>query len=453
VGSGSAGDVGPAVAAGDSDLMRGVLAERLRTVDGSPVDILACEVTFARSGEGRSLFQYRLSIRNPAAGEPRPQVVTATSYGGNRTARVWDRLQRRLPPADAGALVPAVYAPEHDLLIQVFPFDHQIPALVPILSGPWPPLVREVLADVGTGAWRVAGWQTDPVRYRVGLRATVRVAVRAEDVASGRVVESCYYVKAYANPVLFERIQRGQGDLEAALTASAGPLAIPATVAWLQEERVLVQREAAGTPLPEAVSDPAVAQDAVRRTARALAALHQLPVLAPASGHSLERVGPERVRRNAARLRRARPGLAEVVGSVEAGILAALRRAGDAPTAPVHGDLKPDHVLLDGDRVVMIDFDKFVAGDPMLDVVSLWRKLGSGQMGNGIDLGNPFVEEYLAHVPASWEHRLAPNLAAALLADASKADRRKRDVAPTTRDRGREVALLAEARRVLADSV
>ena len=84
---------------------------------------------------------------------------------------------------------------------------------------------------------------------------------------------------------------------------------------------------------------------------------------------------------------------------------------------PIHGDLKPLHFLVEVDRVVLLDLDKFAAGDPMLDVtkvlVPLHRERDSGLPGSS--LARVFAEEYFAHVPAEWEQRLAPHYAWAIL--------------------------------------
>ena len=85
---------------------------------------------------------------------------------------------------------------------------------------------------------------------------------------------------------------------------------------------------------------------------------------------------------------------------------------------PVHGDLKPIHLLLEEERVVLLDLDKFAAGDPMLDVANMLVLLRR-ERDAGAALARVFEEEYFAHVPAPWQQRLAPHYAWALLADAA----------------------------------
>ena len=74
--------------ASDPDRMKAIFNQHLQTADGSPVELVACEVVFARRGDSRSLFQYRVSLRDPAGGAARSLDVTAVAYGGKRGPRL-----------------------------------------------------------------------------------------------------------------------------------------------------------------------------------------------------------------------------------------------------------------------------------------------------------------------------------------------------------------------------
>jgi aminoglycoside phosphotransferase (APT) family kinase protein len=227
----------------------------------------------------------------------------------------------------------------------------------------------------------------------------------------------------------------------AALGERAEPIALAPLVAYLPDERLLVQSQVHGPSLLEVIREAASLEEAVaavRRAARAVAALHRLPLAAPPHRLKQGRMDPERLRRRAEELCATHPDLASLVAEVEAGIRAGFATIGEAPSAPVHGDLKPNHLLFD-DRIVLLDLDKFAAGDPMLDVANLLRQL----RGSGSAVTQAFVEEYFAHVPAAWEHRLTPHYAWALLKEASTASK-------SARHESRVTPLLMGAHAVLA---
>jgi hypothetical protein len=406
----------------DPEQMRGILKHHLRVPGGTPFEVVKYKPSFTRGREMRRLFQYDVTLRDPD-GREWNEVISGINYGGERTRKVWARLKLGDPGARREPDIRrAAYVPELDLLLEVFPFDHELPALEPLMAGALPELHDPIMARFGPGDRRLDEWKSESVRYRVNLRASVKLTVRASEFGSGRAAERRFFAKVYADAERAERAWKVQQDLATAIRAAREPIGLAPLVAYLPDERVLVQDEVEAPSLPEILltRDPETVAEVVRRAARAIAALHGLSFVAPDRRIELDRTDPERVRRSAETLRHSRPDLAPVVAEIEAGILTSLAAFGKFPTVPVHGDLKLAHVLFGDDRVVFLDLDKFAAGEPMLDVVSVLMPLRTERRTRlaGTSLARVFAEEYFAHTPAAWEHRLAPHYAWALLSEA-----------------------------------
>jgi hypothetical protein len=391
----------------DAAAMRSLIDRSLRTAGPDAPEIVACEVTFARRGQGRSLAQYRTILRDPATGQEQSQEFTGVSYGKGRTRDMWQVMQPSLPPAAAAAspFAPAAYIPEKDILLQTVPFDHALPSLARLLDGPFPALEAALMRQFGAGAWRLTGWQAETLRYRVTLRACLRLDARAEDVATDRSAERRFYAQIYASDEDAERAGQVLRERAGALRDGPSGLDVPTPVAYLHGERILIQDAAAGTSLASLRrgEDQAAIHDGVRRAAWALATLHQLEIVGPGQRRKLPRAGASRLQRAADRLRSTVPSLIALTNEVETAVLAGLAALEDLPAVPVHGDFKPHHVLLSDDRVTLLDVDKFDTGEPMLDVTTMLRQIGQNR-----PLADLFAEEYFAGVAPAWQARLVP---------------------------------------------
>jgi hypothetical protein len=366
------------------------------------------------------LFQYDVTMRDPD-GREWNEVVSGVAYGGDRTQKAWLRLNLAEREVRSTSRVRrAAYVPDLDLILQVFPFDHKLPALQPLMEGSLGGLRDPIMAQFGPGDWRLDEWQAEPVRYRVDLRASVKLTISATECGSGSTSDRRFYAKVYASRDQVERAWNVQQDLEVALRAAGEPFRLAPVVAHLPADWVLVHHEVVGASLRHIArgDDPEKAAEAVRHAARAVAALHRLTVAAPAHRIELDRTDPERLHRFAETLRICRPDLAAAVAEIETQIVAGLHAIGNLPSVPVHGDLKPLHFLVEDNRVVLLDFDKFAAGEPMLDVTSMLM-LFRRERTMGASLASVFAEEYFAHAPAAWEQRFAPHYAWAILVEAS----------------------------------
>ena len=410
--------------------MQAILQRRLLPAATPGYAVESCAVDFVRQASNRCLAQYTLQLREPGTDTLRSQMVTGVTYDENRGLRILKRIHRDDPgamkPSATRALPAITYIPELEMLIQVFPYDHRLPALAALMTDPPPELAATLLAELGPGDWGIETWEAETLRYRVDMRAMVRLAVQAREAASGRAAQRRVYAKIYRDA---EEGERGAALQQAmwAHTSAAAPFRVARPIAYRDELRTLLLDEVTGITLLNILRRENEALPAVRRVARAVAALHLLPIDdVVAARERPPRDELARLDDLAATIQATAPELRETVADIVRFIAAAFQ---DVPSAPTHFDLKPAHFLLDGDRVTILDFDKLVAADPLVDVTGLLahfrkerRESQRRQEGRTDAITRAFAEEYFAHVPAAWAARFPACQAMALLLEAASSE-------------------------------
>ena len=399
------------ITAHDPEQMRPILQRHLQASEGATLRVQECRITNTRRRDGsRGSTQYELRLEDASTGRVWNQIVTGITFGGDRTRRVWESISQaagaRTDAAARSALPRFAYVPELDLLLQVFPHDLRLPALAELMSTPPPELVRSLLAEFGDGTWELLTWTANVVQYRVDMRAIVAVTVAATDAASGRGSDRQFYAKVYRDAEQGRRAYQAQSDLHRRLNAVGQHLTVAKPIVYDEALRTLVTAAIPGTSLSKIVRRDKDSIGAVRSAARAIAEFHRLDVDAPPRP-----IEEELARLHEARqfLATARPDLAEAVSAMVESVATGL--AG-ASSALIHGDLKPDHILIGGDRVALIDFDLLGRGDPIVDVAHLVAFLGKPQERSRsrreetADTAQAFVDEYFDHAPDDWRARL-----------------------------------------------
>lgn len=404
--------------AGDTGRMREVFQERLRPVGDKHYRIVDCRLSRIRYRKGiRCVLQYTLRLEEPGTGHQRIQWVTGVVYAGDKTRRKWEKLRLSGPekiPELFSSFEPYAFIPDLGMLVEVFPYDRRLPALPLLVGGPLPELERPLLAGFGPGDWHTEAWNVEPIRHRAELGSTLRFTVQARDDTTGRTNEKRFYVKVYCD----EGGERTYQTLQALYNRSREgdeKFVVAKPIAYLSGLRTLLQEETPGTSLEDLLLQEEDATPAIRKVARALAALHLDDVPAPRD-HPLHKEVTA-LERTGKLLGWACPHLEEEVEDAVGAVISSLEEVAPAPT---HRDLKLDHILFDGARPALIDFDGFAGADPVQDVANVLAHLAAMELlfpasKQWRTAAKSFEEEYFARVPKTWRERLALNYAGAVL--------------------------------------
>jgi len=425
--------------ASDPGLMLDVFRRHLKPVPRKPYQIQEC-IPFRfrfRQGTARCVLQYTLRLVEPATGQGCSQWVTGLIYAQAGEAerlcqQTQTSIQRQEIPEAWRSFEPVDFIPDLNMLVTLFPHDHKLPSLPRVMAGMSADLKPLLLDQFGPGDWQVGRCDIEPMRYRTELGAVVRYTIAGRNRLTAGNETKRFYLKVYRN-------QRGREtyQLLRSLAERAGAhekfFSVIKPIAYLSELRTLVLEEAAGTSLQEVLLHDSDSLTAVRAVARAVAALNQSDIPGTRA-HLLEDRRAE-LKRAAKLLRWACPQLRPLLDQITAAVVAGFE---EVPAAPIHRDLKADHIFLDGERVIFVDLDSLALGDPVVDATHLMSYLiarvglSTVSFEQARAAVRAFAEEYCAHVPVAWHRRLPIHYAAALVEVAAGIFRRQEPSWPET---------------------
>ena len=420
--------------AADPGRMLDVFRSHLKPVPGQSYRIEGCtpfRFRCRQSGGSRCVLQYTLHLVDPGTGRTRDQWVTGVIYTrGGEAERLWREMRATDPrseiPEEWQTFEPVDFIPDLDMLVQVFPCDRKLRQLGHVLGGGCAAVEPLLLGRQAPG-WRRAGKPAfEPTRYRTELGAAFRLSVdaHAQDGAGRETLRG--YVKVYRN-------ERGSQTLHLLRAmarpggATAGGYSLIQPLGYVAETRALVLEEAQGESLQQILLRGGDAMTAARLGARATADFHRHAPPIPRPHDLRDQLAD--IRKAATLVGWAVPELQPEADAIAATLVRDLR---EAPPAPIHRDLKPDHVFISGPRVTFIDLDSVAMGDPVRDAAHMFAYV-IGRAGLEViphertrAVGAAFVDEYFANVPEDWCARFPLHCAGALLEVASGIFRHQR---------------------------
>jgi aminoglycoside phosphotransferase (APT) family kinase protein len=273
----------------------------------------------------------------------------------------------------------AVLLAEHNCLIELFPADSELPSLPAALDSP-------------TTAAALSMTQPDieVLHYVPHRRCLIAYSYDGIDVVGKLYPADGSAARAWG---LLQRLNAAQGDAVCRVT--------PRPVAFVEQHGMVVMERVGGTPLHELLDGASAikAAEAVARAGAVLASLHVLDVDVAMERSIAQELA--HVRKRNERVRIVEPALAGALDDVLDRVEPLVRAARAETSGFVHGDYKASQLLIDGERVVAVDFDRAAHGDPALDagnfLADLHRQAVLTRRDGLRDLGTAFLDAYAAH--------------------------------------------------------
>lgn len=316
------------------------------------------------------VIQYQLRLGETAKGPPR---LTTATFASDSLVETFRSRWSDAPAEGVGGTEGAgrVYVPEYACLVEAFPTDWRLPALRQAME---PRKMEAWLTDAmaapggGTASIKIRGVRV--LRYRPGRTCVLRYVLQGSENGVPSQVIGKVYPEGPKSAEVWQKM-----DALHALGGDAG-ITFPRPLAQRDGLALIVMERVPGTDL-DGILDGSTAEreakEGVRAAASALASLHNL-TLETQESRSLE--GElDRLRRRAHRLHSTAPQLARNVEALLGEISQfdlGLSREG---RCLIHGDYKPRQLLLDADRVAVVDLDRACLGDPAIDVGSFMAVL------------------------------------------------------------------------------
>jgi len=253
----------------------------------------------------------------------------------------------RQNPGIPGPLGAGRIALEDELIVvSVFPNDRKVTALHRFTDGESRPALLRELLPARPDLW---DGQVENLVYKPERRLVARLSTGGVPRAAIKVYTEAEYGGARRNAQAFQ---------------SRGPLRLAPLLGHSDELHILAFEWITGRVLNDALADPALPRATVAQVGAALAELHAHD---PAGLEILSRETEAEWLHEAARnISWLCPALAERAEGLARRLAARLLAEPPADRA-IHGDFHARQALLTGESVAILDVDRALCGDPMLD--------------------------------------------------------------------------------------
>ena len=344
----------------DIDVVRGVL----RTACSRQGALDRLEATYIQAGASgpvRVLYEVK-------AGNGDVLRVAARRVTPSKGPQIESAINARSPRPAPGFVQAALYAPDLDLLFQVFPIDARLPSLPVAVDAAAMTAILPRSLGIPESRGRLQSVDVHVMRYKPERKCLLRYDLTwAADVE--RRLPHVVWARV-ARQTKFERT----AETLPRLYASADGLGfdLPEPLGTVPELAMQLFGSVPGSALFTLVQRedfPVLC----RRTGEALCRFHHLPVRVDEVFDLDEQL--KRLAENAVEFAWMLPDQTARITGLEREIAMRLRAATPLPPRLIHRDFHGDNILAADGRLALLDFEDCAMGDPADDVGSNWAQL------------------------------------------------------------------------------
>lgn len=380
---------GEAGLAGIQELLHGAATQQLLCAEvtrllSATATVQSCTLLRAKiKPRSKITAYYTLSLVDRSSGHAAQRAMAVTWSAASAAHQTMPSKEEEATLAlEATALATGVAAPFRQLHalaphgqmhLQISPLDAQFPHLLTAVAPSW---VAQLLGEAaGAPAYGVT-----TVRYRPRQRHVLYYSPRSQQ--NEQSLCGHFYAKLYQSGS-----SQSIGDVAAwvqrQLAAGASQVRALTPAAWVAEQQLALYAAMAGQPLSNLLMTQGAPPKLLPRAGAALRALHDAPT------HELPSLPCQTFDDEIKAIRRAGAHLTVLAPHLYGRLQRLLERAAarQADLAPpectfTHRDFKADHLLVNSEELVLIDFDSCALGDPALDLGKFladlywWQHLG-----------------------------------------------------------------------------
>jgi len=412
----------------DRDYMKTILQRALDDLSPRPVEVRDFEITYCKVKPWRDVsLALSVASNHGRSGESCRQLVSGSMFATIDDARThWQQELASVPDeGEVGSVersrASAVLVPEIATVLRLFPADSVLTGLEPAtdLDG-MRTLLSASLPECRDEGWRIRDFEVEPVHYKPARLCTLRYALTLDHPEHPETRQVHLFGKVYRDDRWQESYETLATTWEASASSGGAWLAarpIVAIGAW----RFVVQSAVPGVRfrqvLAELTSDDARPEE-LRQVERHLAAVaravHSMQQAPVGRGPRLDFAALFAAQqRNLDYLRGIHEATARELERLRTEIarVAATTPASDLVLS--HGDFAHGNVMLDGNDVGIIDFDRMGQAEPAYDVAYFLTHLTSFTLrhprraAHMEPLCDHFRAAYLKLAPAVSPRRLA----------------------------------------------